>query len=340
MQAALIRDKQFWVEDIPTPTPGDGEVLVKVLSCGICGSDLHLFNHGPELVAKAEAAGSPIDDIGHDMVLGHEFVGEIVAFGPGTEQKLSLGDRVTSVPFLMKDGAIVPIGASKLVTGAYAQYLVLTESLLVTVPDGMSNDAAALAEPLAIGVHAVAKAAMKEDDVALVVGCGPIGLAVVAALKMKGYTKIIASDFAAKRRKLASDLGASQVIDPASESPYEALAALGGSGHVIFECVGFKGLINEIIIGAPQASRVVIAGICMEEDMFMPMLAVSKELLLQFVTYYTPEEFSESLQALADNRLNWRPWITGKVNLQGVGRAFEELKNPEKHAKILIEPWA
>ncbi|NIB38026.1 zinc-binding dehydrogenase [Pseudomaricurvus alkylphenolicus] len=340
MQAAIIRDKQFWIEDIPTPQPGPGQVLVKVLSCGICGSDIHLFNQGPDLVAKAAAAGAPIDDIGTDMVLGHEFVGEIVSFGPETTEALAVGDRVTSVPFLMKDGVVIPIGASKATTGAYAQYLLLTEAALVLVPESMSNDAAALAEPLAIGVHAVAKANAVSTDAALVIGCGPIGLATVAALRMRGVTQIIAADYSNRRRQLAEQMGASRVVNPAEENPYEALQSITATDNIIFECVGLKGLIHEIIVGAPQGSRVVIAGICMEEDLFMPMLAVSKELCLQFVTYYTPEEFAESLQALAEERFNWRPWITGRVNLRGVSDAFEALKDPEQHAKILIEPWS
>jgi len=338
MKVVIVRDRALVVEEIPTPTPGSGQVLVKVRSCGICGSDLHLFKHGPELVAQAKAAGLPHEAIDHDLVMGHEFVAEIVEFGPGCQQTLSIGDRVCSMPFLQQGDHIAPIGATKTTTGAYAEYMLLTEAILLPVPDGMSDDAAALAEPLAIGIHAVAKAQITEADVALVIGCGPIGLAVIAALKMQGVTTIIASDYSARRRELAEQMGATQVINPATASPYQSLQNLGALKNVIFECVGIKGLIGQIVNEAPRLTRIIVAGVCMEEDNFAPMVAVSKELLLQFVTYYQQQEFAAALEALANNKINWRPWITGKVDLHGVAKAFEELKNPELHAKILIEP--
>jgi len=338
MKAVLVRDGALVVEEIQTPKPGPGQVLVKVRSCGICGSDLHLFKFGPELVAKAKAANLPYEDISQGLVMGHEFVGELVEFGPDCQHTLSLGDRVSSMPFLQQGEHIAPIGATIATTGAYAEYMLLTESILIPVPEDMADDAAALAEPLAIGVHAVAKAVIAEDDVALVIGCGPIGLAVIASLRMHGVKKIIASDYSSRRRALAEEMGASEIVDPGVSSPYEVLQAAGSLSNVIFECVGVRGLISQIVNEAPRLSRIIVAGVCMEEDAFQPMIAVSKELQLQFVTYYSPEEFAEALHALAENRINWRPWVTGKVNLYGVANAFEELKNPELHAKILIEP--
>ena len=107
---------------------------------------------------------------------------------------------------------------------------------------------------------------------------------------------------------------------------------------MIFECVGVPGMLQQILKGAPAGARVVVVGVCMEDDRIKPMLAIVKELQLQFVLGYTPEEFAESLAAIADGKIDVAPLITGRVGLDGVAGAFEALANPEAHAKILVEP--
>jgi threonine dehydrogenase-like Zn-dependent dehydrogenase len=337
MRATVLRDGKFAVEELDIPRPGPGQVLARVRSCGICGSDIHFYKHFDKLIAAAaEAEGGDSDP---SIILGHEFVAEIVEFGPDTKQTLSVGDRVCSVPFLRDGEEQVNIGFTPLAPGAYAEYLLLTEDFLIPVPDAMSDDAAALAEPLGIGVHAVAKAAITPQSAVLVIGCGPIGLATIAALRLQGVEKIIATDYSPMRRSLASESGASEVVDPAGASGYERLNEHAGSDTVVFECVGRPGLMAEIINNVPEQTRIIGVGVCPGEDTFEPLTAQMKELMIQYVVYYTPEEFASALHALAEGKIDWRPWVTGKVNLDGIAGAFAELADPEKHAKILIEPW-
>jgi 2-desacetyl-2-hydroxyethyl bacteriochlorophyllide A dehydrogenase len=334
MRVTAIQQGKFVNENRDTPTPGSGQVLVRNLACGICGSDLHLF----------KMLSTMVDDnpFGDNLVLGHEYCSEIVEFGPDTERQLSPGQRVCSIPFLKNAEGQDPVGVSQAAPGAYSEYMLLSEEFLIPVPDDTSTEAAALVEPLAVAIHAVAKAKLSGQDLTLVMGCGPIGLAIIAVLKIQGVGQVIASDFSPKRRALASAMGADVVVDPASQSPFELLndaVSDKGEDALIFECIGARGLLAQISEQAPAGARVVIAGVCTEDDTFNPFVAMQKELNIQFVFYYQPEEFAQALQILADNKISWRPFITGKVGLEGIAGAFESLQDPENHAKILIDPW-
>jgi threonine dehydrogenase-like Zn-dependent dehydrogenase len=188
----------------------------------------------------------------------------------------------------------------------------------------------------------------------LVIGCGPVGLAVIAALKLKGAAPIIAADFSAGRRELAEVMGADVVVDPALDSPYrrwEELAKPDGVTPVLplplgpilrpgvfFECVGLPGIIDQMMKGAPRGARIIVAGVCMEQDRMRPMLGINKELSLQFVLGYEPHEFAGTLANIADGNLMVEPLITGSVGIDGVAAAFDELASPDKHAKILVRP--
>lgn len=339
MRAAVLRDQAFTIEDRPIPEPGPGEVLLKTRLCGICGSDLHQFKHAAEIDRLVRSMGAPGQDLSKGMVLGHEYVGEIVRFGPETQQVLAVGDRVVSVPFLLRDGAPIPIGANVEVDGAYAEYFLGTEALQLKIPDGVPDAAAALVEPLGIGVHAVAKSKLHSGNHACVIlGCGPIGLAIAAVLRMRGVQHIAASDFSPKRRQLALAMGATRAVHPREESPFSALPP--GEPVIVFDCTGVRGVMAQAINEAPVGTQIVVAGIPQGEDSFNPMVAIAKELSIQFVLYYAPEEFAEALAAVASGRLDWQPLVTGTVGLDGIAGAFAALEDPETHAKIMIDPWS
>jgi len=359
MRAAVMRNKKIIVDDIPVPVPGSGEVLVKTVACGICGSDLHALKYADKLVEVARRSGGPfIMDLNRDIVMGHEFCTELADFGPNTQRRLKLGTRVCAMPVLLKSLGLETVGYSNDNPGGYAEYMRLTERLLLEVPNGLSSERAALTEPMAVGYHAVRKARLNAEDVALVIGCGPVGLAVIAALKLGNANPIIAADFSPRRRQLAQVIGADVIVDPRMQSPYDswkemavyrdpAIAPqlppwLPGPARrpaVIFECVGVPGMIDSVMAAAPTNARLVVVGVCMERDQIEPMLGINKELNIQFVLGYSGEEFKTMLRNLADGRINCDPLITGKVGVEGVADAFEALASPEQHAKILVEPW-
>jgi len=341
MRAVAMRDKKLVVVDsFPDPVPQQGEVLVRTLACGICGSDLHALKHAERLVANSREAGAPfVMDLGRDIVMGHEFCAEVLDYGPNTPRRFPAGTKVCSLPTLIRGMRVETVGYSNDFPGGYGERMILNDALLLPVPNGLSAEHAALTEPMAVGLHAVVKANLTASDAPLVVGCGPVGLAVIAALKLRGVGPIIAADFSPMRRKLAERLGADQLIDPRAGSAYAELAtAAAGRSAVIFECVGVPGMLQEILRGAPIGARVVVAGVCMEDDLIRPMLAISKEIALQFVLGYLPNEFADTLTAIADGKIDVASLITGRVGLERVPWAFEELGKPDAHAKILVEP--
>jgi 2-desacetyl-2-hydroxyethyl bacteriochlorophyllide A dehydrogenase len=338
MKAAIFRGGDLVVDTLPDPVPAQGQVLVKTLACGICGSDLHAAKHAHRMVAVTKRIPGRVPmDLARDVVFGHEFCCEVLDYGPKTEKRIKPGTRVCSMPLMMEADGPKGMGYSNTYVGGYAERMVLSAPLMLEVPNGLPTEHAALTEPLAVGVHAVEKGNLTGDEAPLVVGCGPVGLAVIAALKLKGIHPIVAADFSPKRRELAVLMGADIVVDPAVESPYGKLAA--DKRAAVFECVGVPGLIQQIFEKAPRDARIIIVGVCMEPDTIEPLFAIFKELNLQFVLGYTPEEFARSLRLLAEGKVDAEALITGKVGLDGVKGAFEELGNPERHTKILVEPW-
>lgn len=337
MRASVLRNgRMVYRDDVPDPVPGPGQVLVAVRCCGICGSDLHFAAHGADVVSLsnqlARGRGGMDIDLNQDVFMGHEFSAEVLEAGPDTETHPP-GTLVTSLPVVLSDKGVEPIVFSNTTLGGYAERMLLSAPLLLPIPNGLDPRHAALAEPMAVGLHAVNKSKIEAGETALVIGCGPIGIAIIAALRVRGVETIVASDFSPKRRELAAKMGAHQTVDPAQASPFDTVKA-----RVVFEAVGVPGIIDDIMQRARNGTRLIIAGVCMQPDTVHPFFGIAKEINLQFVNAYTPEEFAESLRAIAEGRIDVAPMITGEVNLAGVGAAFEDLADPERHCKILVTP--
>ncbi len=380
MRAVVCHQAELTVEDLPDLTPTRGQVLLDVERCGICGSDLHARTHCDETAADVAELG--YDDFMRStdrVVMGHEFVGTVADYGPRTKKSWPVGTRVVSLPVLRTDRGVHLTGLTAQASGGYAEQVLVDAAMTMRVPDGVDADAAALTEPMAVALHAVRRGQVGARDTAVVIGCGPIGLAVIAMLKATGVRHVIASDFSPGRRALAEKMGADVVVDPAEESPWAsfaeskrylteaiALAELGldamdklravpllpwahlmraadkvgatPRGPVVFECVGVPGMIEHVVANAPLLTRVVVVGVCMGQDAFRPSMAINKEIDLRFVFAYDPSEFHQTLQWIASGKVDVRPLVTGTVGLDGVAGAFADLADPERHAKILVDP--
>jgi threonine dehydrogenase-like Zn-dependent dehydrogenase len=337
MRASVLRDgRMVYRDDLPDPVPGPGQVLVAVRSCGICGSDLHFASHGAEVLSlsgemSSEAGGIDVD-LSRDVFMGHEFSAEILEPGPGTDTHPA-GTLVTSIPVLLSGNNIEAIVYSNTTVGGYAERMLLSAPLLLPIPNGLDPQYASLAEPMAVGLHAVNKSGIKPGESALVLGCGPIGIAVVAALRICGVDDIVAADFSLKRRELAATMGAHQTSDPAQDSPFDT-----AKPAVVFDAVGIPGIIDDVMRRARHGTRLVVVGVCMQADTVHPFFAIAKEISVQFVLAYDVKEFGESLRAIADGDIDVSPMITGAVGLEDVGAAFDDLADPERHCKILVTP--
>jgi threonine dehydrogenase-like Zn-dependent dehydrogenase len=378
MRAVVCQHATLSVVDAPEPEPAKGHVRLEVVRCGICGSDLHARHGIDDWAELSERAGYDGFGRSHEpLVFGHEFSGRVAEYGPGCKQEVPTGAPVVAFPMIRTDGRIDTIGLSLHAPGAYAEQLLVQESLMLPVPNGLPADVAALTEPMAVALHAVNRSEVKKRQIAIVVGCGPVGLGVILMLKARGVRTVVASDLSPGRRALAEACGADVVVDPANGDPYRAA---GDSGHlhdapavfelamgtkekldrlpvdwshlwrlgerlgagpkapVVFECVGVPGMIESIIDSAPLFSRVLVVGVCVGPDRFRPAMAINKEIDLRFVLGYTPLEFRDTLHLLAEGEVDPRPMITGEVGLRGVAAAFDALADPETHAKVLIDP--
>jgi threonine dehydrogenase-like Zn-dependent dehydrogenase len=338
MRAVVLRDKRMVLRDhVPEPIPELGQVLVGVKACGICGSDLHFAKHGETMLElgrqmQGSSNGGQMIDLSGDVFMGHEFSAEVLEAGPDTDAPKP-GTIVTSLPVLLSSNGFDPIFSSNTTIGGYAERMLLSAPLLLAVPNGLDPRHAAMTEPMAVGLHAVNKSAIARGEVSLVLGCGPIGLAIIAALRRRGSEQIAAADFSSRRRELAETMGAHVTVDPAQGSPFDTVKPA-----VVFEAVGVPGIINDVFRRAPTGSRLVVAGVCMEPDTVLPFFGTAKEINVQFVLAYDAAEFAESLRAIAEGDIDVAPMITGEVGLAGVGAAFDDLAHPDAHCKIMVTP--
>lgn len=361
MRAAVMQDWHLRVDDVPIPTPRPHQMLVRVRACGICGSDLHMVEHGAEMRAQqarlaAEAPGRGVADRSPEVaneattafaaerptIMGHEFCCEVLEVGAAVRGYAS-GDIVVSFPVAFDApgdrSTMHTIGYSNAYPGGYAEYMVLDAERSLKVPAGTPVDAAALTEPLAVGIHAVAMSRIVPGEAALVLGLGPVGLACVAALKANGVGPIIGSDFSPARRALGAALGCDDVVDPGVEHPLAAWRRAGSRRPlVVFEAVGAPGMIDQAMRMAPRRSRILVVGVCMPTDHFHPVIGINKELSVQFALGYTSAEFARALAWIAEGRVDPSPLITDRVGIDEIPAAFTALRDPERQAKILVVP--
>jgi threonine dehydrogenase-like Zn-dependent dehydrogenase len=342
MRAAVASAGKLTVVDVPLPTPGPGQALVRSLACGLCGSDLHFLE-------LQQAAGDRMPD----FVLGHEFCVEVVDYGPGTAAPFPRGTLACSVPYATGAAGPELLGYSTTFNGGFAEFLLVDADRLIAVPNGLEANFAALSEPLAVGAHAVGLDPVTPDTPALVLGAGPVGLAVVVALRRQGRSPIVVSDPSAVRRDAAKRFGADLVLDPTSQSPWEALAELGleatlpaplsaaGARPVpltVYECVGVPGMLQSTLEGIPIGARIVVVGVCQVADTVVPALGTTKEVELRFSYAYRPEEYEATMHDLASGAIDGSQFLSDVVGLSGIAEAVDRLRSSADQIKIMVDP--
>ncbi len=356
MRAVIRRGGKLVVDEMTLPPPGQGQILTRVLVCGICGSDLHAMDHYDHMIDLTEGMGG-VSQMrkGQDTVFGHEFCCEVLENGPGSQGTFRAGDLVVSIPVLMTGTGMESLGYSSNLPGGFAEQILLSEAIALKVPNGCPPEVATLTEPLAVGEHAVAMATPEKDHVFMVVGLGPVGLAVIASLKARGLGPIIATDFSPERRAAAEKMGADVIVDPNQTSPHASWKAFGVPGNrgeammaamqgisvkrpIIFECVGVKGVVQNLAKAAPAGTRIVVVGVCMETDNIEPLLFITKEIELRYVYGYSRDEFAASLKNLAEGNTGYSQIVTGVATLEETPDAFVRLQTDKSQIKILVSP--
>lgn len=339
MRSAFLSGGAVVVGDVADPIPAFGQVLVRTIACGICGSDLHFAMHGATMAALGQEIGMDAGlDFDRPIFMGHEFAAEVLEVGPDTVGPTP-GTVVVSIPGMLTMAGPVQIAYSNDYPGGYSEQMLLSAPLLLEVANGLDPNHAALTEPMAVGVHAVARSRITPGESAVVLGCGPVGLACISALRRAGVEVIVAADFSARRRELAATMGATEVVDPREEPAIEAWRRVDGRRTVIvFEAVGVPGMLDAAMRDTPTGGRILVVGVCMEPDRVMPFFGINKELNIQFALGYDPMEFADTLRSIAEGEVDVVPLITGEVGIQGTPKAFEALADPEDHCKILVKP--
>lgn len=345
MRAVVLRGGELSVQEIPDPTPGPGELLLRVLSTAICASDVHFMDH-PEL-SLHDPTGRSLYDADRDVVLGHEFVGEVIGHGPGSTDQFPVGTRITSIPIRLvnggADGARI-IGQHPETPGSFAELVVVSESIARAALGPASDDAVALTDAFAVGEFYVRSADLAPDEVPIVIGAGAIGLSAVAALARRGIEPILVCDYQADRRELArSGFGAHVTVDPAQQDPLDAVRQVRADrglwgAPVVFECVGAAGLIQKLVDAADMGTRIYCAGGWYTGDTLDITSATRQGVTLQFGGGPWPQDWYGTLEAIADRTLDPTPSIGAVIPLDGVPDAIELARRSAGPPRIMVHP--
>ncbi|MEM7407617.1 MAG: alcohol dehydrogenase catalytic domain-containing protein [Pseudomonadota bacterium] len=345
MKAAVFNaaGQPLTIESVDDPTPGEREVVIQVGACGICGTDLHWTEtHGTEGGWRPLARGG---------ILGHEFAGEIVEVGAAARQQFHPGDLVCALPFIgcgtcdaCRKGRVfrcqrVETRGSPALPGAYAEFARVGLAEAVRLPAGVGARTGALVEPLAVGLAAAERARFEPGASILIMGAGPVGLAVSLWCRFLGARHVVVSDLVGERAERAAEFGATEAIDAGRESVRERMRSIaGGRPDVVFECVGLPGTLQLAIDEVADDGCVVVAGLCMRPDTFKPAVALVKAIDLRFTMCYEKHHFERIATLLGEGEIDPANLVTDTVGMHAFPARFEALKQTGSDLKVVLEP--
>lgn len=336
MRAVVLTgiDGRLETTEVDDPVPGPGQVVARIRACGICGSDLHI----------AKAFGQP------GTIMGHEIAGIIEDVGAGVDDRWAPGTPVTARPFsscgqchFCHTGRpdhcrqFHLLGATR--PGGFAEQILLSADELYALPVSLTGPEQALVEPLAVARHVLRRTGLGAGERLVVLGAGPIGLAVTVWARTLGAGTVVVSDPVATRRSLATVLGADAAVDPTTDDlAGTCRSVLGGAPPIVIECSGKPGLIDEAMRLAAVEGRVGIVGACMSPDTVFPFTGLQKELDIRFAVYYDRQDFIDTLRALDDGTLVVDGLVTDVVDLDALPDAFANLLTGADTGKVVVVP--
>jgi L-iditol 2-dehydrogenase len=318
--SVLTEPGRIELTERPIPTPGPGDVLIQVSSVGVCGSDTHYYRHG--------RVGSFVVD--GPLVLGHEAAGTIVGVGHGVDPA-RIGQRVSIEPQRPDpDSAETRAGhynlcphmrffATPPVDGAFCEYVTIGAAFAHPVPDTVSDDAAALCEPLSVGIAATRKAGIRGGSAVLIAGAGPIGIVLTQLARAYGATEITVSDPDGSRRDQAARFGATKVLPPAEVAEVRADTFIDASGAPSAVATG--------IAAVRPAGTVVLVGSGAESMQLPTQLIQNRELLLTGVFRYA-NTWPTAISLVASGRVDLDAMVTARFPLEKVAEALDSDRTP------------
>lgn len=332
MKAAVFYGKKdLRIEDIPVPAARDGEVLVRVHACGICGTDVHIFN-GDEGAAKTPAG----------TALGHEFAGEVVAVGAGVT-RAAMGDRVCVDPNKLCGecdyclGGIGHfcehmIGIGTTVNGGFEEYVSVPQSQVWRVPDHVTYGEAAMTEPVSCCLHGIDLCGIQPGQTVAVIGCGMIGLLMLQLAKLSGAAKVIAVEPVAVKREQAKRLGADLVVDPADL----ASVSLPRIDCVI-ECVGRVETMQTAVAIAGNRSTVMLFGLTAPSDKMeiRPFDIFKREITIK-ASFINPYTFGRALALIGSGKIDVSSMVAYREPLAELPAILAD-PSRRREGKVIIE---
>ncbi|MBB6730684.1 NAD(P)-dependent alcohol dehydrogenase [Cohnella sp. CBP 2801] len=341
---AAIMNAPFEIEivDLPLPDLREDEVLVKVMAVGICGSDLHYYEHG--------RIGRFV--VEKPIILGHECAGMVKAVGSGVT-RFKPGDRVAVEPGVTcgrcafcKEGRYnlcpdVQFLATPPVDGAFVQYIAHREDFLYPIPDRLSYEAAALNEPFSVGIHAAKRAGLKPGQSVAIMGMGPVGLMAVVAAKASGAEKIIVADLEPIRLEAALKLGATQAVNIRDSDPVQAVRqATGGLGaDVAFETAGNPKALQSALYAARRGGKLAIVGLPPQDEIPLNVPWIADNELDIFGVFRYANTYPQGISFLAAGIADVRPLITDRYSLDRTKEALERARtNKSGSLKVVVYP--
>jgi (R,R)-butanediol dehydrogenase/meso-butanediol dehydrogenase/diacetyl reductase len=331
MRTAVVQDKKTLViREAPDPVPDEDEVLIQVRYCGVCGSDLHVYDEGV------------------DISTGHEFSGDIVGVGSGVKE-WSVGDRVAVEPRLGCGQCFwCGRGETGLCEEFYVRLLQFMSGFAThtkvkacqahRISDDMSYEHAAIIEPAACALHAIRSSGMQQGDVVAVLGLGPIGQLAARMAKALGAGAVYGTEKTASRIDLARDV-IDEVIDVSEADPVALIAELthGVGADIVIECAGSISSTQQSIALARKGATIVVVGICFDWVHMPVSEIVLKGLTLKGAVCFSVGEFASSLDLVANRQIDVEPLVTRKYTLDNINEAFEAASSGEG-GKILVSP--
>ncbi|PSP83334.1 alcohol dehydrogenase [Halobacteriales archaeon QS_1_68_17] len=333
MQAAVLSEPgKLKLEERARPEPGPGEVLVAVGEVGICGSDVHYYEHG--------RIGDYV--VEEPLVLGHESAGEVVAAGADVSG-VEPGDRVALEPGVpcrrcahCKRGEYhlcpdVTFMATPPDDGAFAEYVAWPADFAYPLPDAVSLREGALCEPLSVGIHACRRGGVGSGDAVLITGCGPIGLTVMEAARAAGATDVVVSDVVGSKLDLAADRGADRTVNVAEESLDDAVADVtGGAGvDVVVEASGAPAAVGSAFDAVRRGGTVVLVGLADEAEIPIDVLDVIDSELDVHGSFRYANTYDVAVDLLAAGRVDVAGIVDFEMGLAAVDDAFRRAMDPE-----------
>jgi 2-desacetyl-2-hydroxyethyl bacteriochlorophyllide A dehydrogenase len=338
MRAAIFQAEgsSLTIGEVADPSPGPGQVVVKVERCGICTSDLHMaLGHAYPFKPGA--------------IPGHEIAGEVVAFAADVGG-LSEGDRVTVMPYLGCGGcpacwAGEPVRCPRrqvigfTAYGGYAEFVLADARFCLVLPATMSPADGALVEPFAVALRANRASGLKTGDRVLILGAGPIGMASLYWARASGASRIAMVATSDRRKSIAEAIGVDSFLAGEPDDTEQRFAsALGGAPDLVLECSGAPGALDLAVLASRRNGTVCAPGACWMPAPFNALAAMIKEITIRFTNTYDRSDFERACEALDGNGLDHRAVITSTISLDDTPAVFEQLKRPNAECKVHIRP--